>query len=178
MLNNNIIICRLIVRVYVSDLGLTLAVAALFATVNTSPIPRDNVSPTAVPPTTLIKWPGLARLPGAFLPSRINLEFINHSCTELSSDLEVAEKVALVLTKTKLVGATVNHIKRYGYSFLKLEHGFRNILDYVSALLLCSGRGGELYRKFNAFRDANSKVWELLKKSGVSIQDLLMLLIH
>ena len=129
--------------------------------------PRRNVvtEQLAMTPVTVVPWPGAASQPGAFLISRVNLEFLSHTCNKLSSDLDVATRVASVLASNGLNGSTNNIIKRYGYVFLTLESGYRNTLDYITKLLLCSGRGGELWGKYSKFNSELSRVWELLKSN-------------
>jgi len=134
-----------------------------------SPIPpkdQDDGNTTSL--ITVTPWDGTVRTTGAFLVSRVNLGFISNTCNKFSSDLDVAFQVATVLENTKLKGTTDNQIKRYGYILFKLEIELKNVLDYLTDLLLCSGRGGELWSKFYKFRDQASRVWSLLKKAGIS----------
>ena len=125
---------------------------------------RDPV-PTS---STLIPWEGTARISGAFLLSRINLDFINETCTKFASMLETATEVAQVLEKTQLVGTSSNQQKRYGYTFLRMDSEFRDTLYYLHDLVLCSGRGSELWSNFIKFRNQTSPVWKLLRVLGVS----------
>ena len=79
----------------------------------------------------------------------------------------VATQVARVLTDTKLIGSTINQVRRYGFMMLKLETEFKEVLDYLTALLLCSGRGGELWQAFSDFKKQTSVVWKMLTEAGV-----------
>ena len=79
----------------------------------------------------------------------------------------VATQVARVLADTKLIGSTVNQVRRYGFMMLKLETEFKEVLDYLTALLLCSGRGGELWHAFSEFKQQTSTVWKMLTEAGV-----------
>ena len=122
--------------------------------------PRNQTS-------TIIPLAGDAKFPGAFLVTRLNLSFLNMTCTKFASTLKSSAKVCEILTKTQLIGATTNQVKRYGYVLLRMEIELRNTLEYLSDLLLCSGRGGELWRNFNHFRNKSALVWKILKKAGV-----------
>ena len=51
---------------------------------------------------------------------------------------------------------------------LRIEAELRQTLEYLSDLLLCSGRGGELWGKFNVFRNKSSLVWKIFKNVGVN----------
>ena len=118
-------------------------------------------------PLTIILWKGRAHISGAFRLSRVNLNFINKTCSKFSADLEVATQVAGVLTNTKLIGSTINQVRRYGFMILKLETEFKEVLDYLTALLLCSGRGGELWQDFSNCKKQTSLVWKIVKEAGV-----------
>ena len=122
-----------------------------------------------IPPVTTVIWPGLLKTAGAFLMSRINLNFFNDSCTKLSSDMEVAAQVATVLANTELVGTTNNQISHYAFLMLKIETEFHQVLLYQKDLLLCSGRGSELWSNFRKFRTQASLVWSLLKNTDLGI---------
>ena len=126
---------------------------------------RSNAVMTETTPVTIIPWPGNARIPGAFLISRINLNFINDTCTRYSSDLDAAIQLAKTLANTRLTGCTTNQLNRYGYTFLKLETDLLNVINYIYDLLLCSGRGSELWTKYYAFKDQASVIWTMLKKA-------------
>ena len=115
----------------------------------------------------ILPWSGTTYIPGAYLLVRLNLLMINATCTKFSSNLDAATKLVKVLEDTELEGGTPNNIKRFGYALLKLETDFKITLNYLSQLLLCSGRGGELYGKYNKFRRQSSRVWTLLKRTGV-----------
>lgn len=149
---------------------LTATLSSLTTRTLGSPVLWDN-SPNAemteITPVTIIPWPGSARIPGAFLLSRINLGFINNTCSRYSSDLDAAIQLAKTLANTRLTGSTTNQLNRYGYTFLKLETDLLQVLNYIYDLLLCSGRGGELWTKFYAFREQASVIWTMLKKAGV-----------
>ena len=118
--------------------------------------------------STLIPWNGQAKAPGAFVLARLNLDFINHTCTRFRQTLTTATEVILELEKSKLGGSQPNQKKRYGYSLLKLETELRDTLYYMHDLVLCSGRGGELWAEFVKFRDQVSAAWSLLRLHGVS----------
>ena len=119
-------------------------------------------------PTTILPWPGHAYLPGAFLISRINLTFINKTCSKLSQNLDIATQVASALSDTKLINRNASQINQYGYMFFKLALSLKHILNYVTNLLLCSGRGGELWGKFTLFNRQLSQVWIALRKAGLT----------
>ena len=155
---------------------LTLMYTALIGTLDAIPIQWETratsvlstvPTTTVLEPVTVIRWQGRAHIPGAFLLSRINLSFINQSCNSLSSDLDVATQVASVLNNVTLAGASNNQIKRYGFIMLKLEAEFNEVLDYLTALVLCPGRGSELWGKLTNFNRIISQVWKLLHKAGV-----------
>ena len=55
-------------------------------------------------PTTIIPWTGRAKMPGAFILSRINTDFINATCSKFITALEKTKDVVAVLEKTKLGG--------------------------------------------------------------------------
>ena len=117
---------------------------------------------------TVVPWNGHASIPGAFIITRINLEFLNETCTKFSSTLDTAANVCEVLQNTQVYGATKNQVKRYGYMLLRMEAELRNTLEYLTDLLLCSGRGKELWTKFVVFRNKSSTVWKLLRRVGVN----------
>jgi len=123
-------------------------------------------------PVSVIPWKGRAHISGAFLLSRINLNFINTTCSKLKSDLTVTTQVIKVLTDTKLVGATTNQVRQYGFSILRLETHFQETLDYITALLLCSGRGGELWQAYSKLKEQIAVAWQLLRKSRTRIRSL------
>ena len=56
-----------------------------------------------------------------------------------------ATQLAGVLEKTKLINLSDNNKNKYGYLLLKMEVEFHRILLYQKDLLLCSGKGGELW---------------------------------
>jgi hypothetical protein len=66
-----------------------------------------------------------------------------------------------------MVGATHNQAQSYGYIMLKLETEYSEVLNYLTDLLLCSGRGGELWGKYSIFKTQVSLVWKGLHKAGV-----------
>ena len=134
-----------------------------------------ELTPVPIPvlePVTVIPWQGRAHISGAFLLSRINLSFINQTCNAFSSDLDVATQVASVLTNITLKGASNNQVKRYGFMMLKLETDFNEVLDYLTSLLLCPGRGSELWSKMTKFNSQISQVWKLLQKAGLRSETL------
>jgi len=117
-------------------------------------------------PATIIQWQGRTHIAGVYLASRVHVTYLNVTCTKLKHDLQVAAQVADLLTQTNLRGVNVHQAKRYGYLFLKLEESYQITLDYVTALLFCSGRGGELWQGFAQFKSKSSLVWQLLKRHG------------
>ena len=143
---------------------MTLATLRLVVGTPVSWTPRTM--PT-VTPATVIPWKGHAHTSGAFLLSRVNLNFLNMTCSKFTDDLKVATQVASVLIQTKLIGSTVNQVRRYGFIMLKLETEFKEVLDYLTALLLCSGRGGELWQAYSNFRKQTTEVWKILKEAGL-----------
>ena len=118
--------------------------------------------------STLIPWPGHIKVPGAFLISRVNLDFIPQTCQKFIESLEAAIDVAKILEKNQLQGSSSNQQKRYGYTLIRLEAEFKQTLYYIHDAVLCSGRGGELWSNFKKLRDQLSTVWTYLKKHGVS----------
>ena len=78
-----------------------------------------------------------------------------------------ATQVAAVLEKTKLTNLSENNKNRYGYLLLKIETEFHRVLLYQKDLLLCSGRGRELWTSFQAFKKQASIVWKLLTSAGL-----------
>ena len=117
-------------------------------------------------PATVIQWQGRIHIAGVYLASRVHVTYLNVTCTNLLHDLQVAAQVADLLTQTQLGGANVHQLKRYGYLFLQLEKQYKIVLDYVTALLFCSGRGGELWQGYAHFKRRSSLVWKLLKTHG------------
>ena len=101
---------------------------------------------------TLVPWPGNVVTPGMFLLSRINLSFINSTCSQFTSTLDIATQVAVALINTKLDGTTINQHKRYAYLWLKLELELKKGIEYLTALLFCDGRGGEICQKYKIFK--------------------------
>ena len=146
---------------------LTLAIWTLGGPVIWEDLSRADAVMTETTPVTIIPWPGSARIPGAFLISRISLNFINDTCTRYSSDLDAAIQLAKTLANTRFTGSTTNQLNRYGYTFLKLENDLLNVLNYIYDLVLCSGRGSELWTKYYSFKTEASVIWTMLKKSGV-----------
>ena len=122
---------------------------------------------TETTPVTVTPWTGSARIPGAFLISRISLNFINDTCTRYSSDLDAAIQLAKLLANTRFTGSSTNQLNRYGYTFLKLETDLLNVLNYIYDLVLCSGRGSELWSRFDSFKKEASVIWTMLKKAGI-----------
>ena len=108
--------------------------------------------PAEIEPVSLIQWRGLASTSGAFLLTRLSLNFFNITCSQLSQNLDTAHQVAKVLTDTNLHGLTDNIANQYSFLILKLESEFHKVLVYQKNLLLCSGRGGELRGKFHKFK--------------------------
>ena len=131
-------------------------------------VPQLNPQPPELenPPSSIIPWTGFANTPGAFLISRINLDFLNNTCTQFSSTLLVATQVAEVLIDTQLQGAQNTQVKRYGYLVIVMESEFKNTLIYLTNLLLCSGRGTELWDRYRDFKNKIAIAWALLKNSN------------
>ena len=113
--------------------------------------------------STIVRWPGHTKIPGAFIISRVNLEFINKTCTKLSDTLSTAARVSTIIINSNLRGTSANQIKQYGYMMLRVEADLQNTLEYVTNLLLCSGRGGELWGKLTTLKKIASDVWKLLR---------------
>ena len=127
--------------------------------------------PNGIPPLTREPLPGKTFIPGAYVISRLNLAFINDSCSLLSTNLEVATQVVLALNSTGVASSSISQQKQYGFLFLKLETKFRESLDYVTQMLTCSGRGGELWDKFREFRNVLNPLWRQLKRSNTRGQN-------
>ena len=142
----------------------------LVAATNATPLrwTRSRAPEPEPTSTTLVHWQGLAKTSGAFIFSRVNVDYINSTCTKFIQTLVTAREVILVLEKTKLAGSLPNQQKRYGYSLLRLETELRDTLYYLHNLVLCSGRGGELWSNFIKFRDQASAVWTILRNYGVT----------
>ena len=137
---------------------------SLAMSTQTSALPWQRKTNPEMTPVTIIKWPGFTHFPGAFLLSRVNLEFLNFTCSKLTQNMQTAIQVADILRQTKLQGVTDNQIKRYSYMFLQLESEYRDILYYLLDILLCSGRGGEHWRTFKKFNEHASTIWKLLRE--------------
>ena len=118
--------------------------------------------------TTILPWRGSAQLTGAFIISRVNLDFVNQTCSKFSYTLSSAKDVVSTMVQSQLVGSSSNQRQRYGYSLLKLEIELRDTINYLHALVLCSGRGGELWSNFIKMRDEFSTAWTLLRQYGVT----------
>ena len=140
------------------------------ATMRASPIRWTRSGSLSQGPTTstLIRWRGKGQITGAFLLSRLNLDFINNTCTKFIYALEKAEQVSLVLEKTELKGSSTHQQRRYGFTLLRVESELMDTLHYIHDLVLCSGRGGVLWSRFVKFRDQATKVWYWLRKYGVN----------
>ena len=142
-----------------------ILVMTLLTAVNTAPNSWLKQRSNLVEPGTAstIRWKGSGKVTGAFVLSRINLNYINITCGKLSKNMITASHVSRLLATSKLKGATNNQRKKYGYLILKLEMDMKNTLQYVTDLLLCSGRGGELWDNYKKFVSTLSDVWKLLK---------------
>ena len=127
--------------------------------------PNSSVETDAV---TVEPFTGSCRVTGAQILSRISLSFLNNTCSKLSSDLTVAFQLASVLIDTQLKEVTVNVAKRISYGLLKIEVRYKNILEYVTDLLLCPGRGSELWKKYGQLKHKFSIVWNGLRKAGTN----------
>ena len=122
---------------------------------------------TGTTPSTCIPWPGHANIPGAFLLSRINLEFINNTCSEFSNLLDVTTEVVHMVQIINLAGATKNQLHRYGYMLLKLELKLSDMLQYTTDLLLCPEKVRERHWvTFEQYRNETVGMWGLLKRKG------------
>ena len=120
-----------------------------------------------VTPATVMPWEGHSLIPGAFLLSRINLEFLNHTCNKLSNSMAVAVRVSQVINQFKIKGASQNEIKRYGYILLKVETEIKGILAYVSSLLLCSyDIRSDIWHKYRELKELLKTTWRLLRAAG------------
>ena len=123
-------------------------------------------------PSTSIPWPGHANIPGAFLLSRISLQFINNTCTEFSELIHVATEVVHMVQNTKLAGSTKNQLHRYGYMLLKLEQKLSDLLQYTTDLLLCPQKVREgHWVTFEQYREASKGMWGLLKQKGAIVRN-------
>lgn len=149
--------------------AIVLVLASTTGLVNPIPVSwRARTTTTDMAPVTVLPWPGSAHISGAFLLSRINLSFLKQTCDKFSSDLKIATQVATVLTDTNLRGATNNQVKRYGFIILKLETRFREVIDYLTSLLLCTYTSrNELWTRYAAFRNQTKVVWKILRRAGV-----------
>ena len=140
----------------------------MVVTVNATPIhwsrSHEELEPS---PATLVPWPGFAQRPGAFVVSRINLNHINATCTKFAQTLKTAASITKTLHDTKLRHATHNQLIRYGYMLVRTEMELKDTLDYLTDLVLCDGRGGEMWGNFKAFRDESSVAWNLLRAAGI-----------
>ena len=130
----------------------------------------EAAGPVDIAPVTVTPWEGVVHISGAFLVSRLNLKFLNETCSRYSVDLDVASQVVQVLADTQLIGSSENQLKRYSFLLLKLETEFKNVLNYLTDLLLCSGRGTELWSKFYNFRDRANTVWKLIAEADASVR--------
>ena len=141
-------------------------------TTTANPIPTNGSVAEALDPApvTIVPWPGFGITTGAFLVARVNLNFIFNTCTQLSTDLTVARQVAEILTQTALQGCPEYFMKRYGYELVKLETEFLETLNYQKNLLLCSGRGAELWGNFKTFQEASKVAWKLLSSRSKNLQ--------
>ena len=123
------------------------------------PPANDNLAtPVSVQP-----WDGKIVILGAFVLSRLNLNFLNNTCSKPADELKSAAHIAQVLVTTELAGVTENQVNRYGAILLNLEQQYLETLKYQKNLLLCPGRGGELWNDFREAKNQFSKVWPLLK---------------
>ena len=140
--------------------------------IGASPFPETNSTShgknsSMEAPSTIVPWDGYANIPGAFIISRINLSFINKTCSRLSSDLDVALQVTGHLYTSRVKSATVNQLKRYGFIVFKLEQDFTQIMAYVTSLHLCFGRGKEIWEKRHLLNSHFFRVWNALSKKGI-----------
>ena len=118
------------------------------------PTARDDLTT----PLAIHKWSGKASTTGAFVLSRLKLNFLNNTCTQLASELKIAAQITQVLANTNLAEVTKNQVHRYGASLLRLETKYLETLVYQNDLLLCSGRGCELWSNYRKVKNEFSKV--------------------
>ena len=105
-------------------------------------------------PLTIHQWSGKASITGAIVLSRLNLNFLNDTCTYLASELETAAQVAQVYANTKLAGVTNNQVNQYGALLLTLGKKYLKTLLYQKdLLLLCFGREGELWSNYRKVKN-------------------------
>ena len=153
---------------------ITVTILLVITTTKASPIKwtRSLERELEPEPSTLIPWTGHTYIPGAVLISRVNLFFINETCSQFSKTLDTASQLAIIIFNNTLRGADKNQVMRYGYVLLQIETGLQNTLEYLTNLLLCSGRGGELWGKFTKMRKYFSSIWKLLNNLNVSTKIL------
>ena len=84
--------------------------------------PRRDLA--EIEPVSLVQWKGFALTSGVFLISRLSLNFLNITCSQLSQNLDMACEVAKVFTDTNLHGLTENVANQYSFLILKLKQNF------------------------------------------------------
>lgn len=148
---------------------IVLVFASTIALANSIPVSwKARTNPEDMNPVTSIEWSGKAANAGAFLLSRINLSFLNHTCQKYASDLDVAIQVVQVLIDSKFVGSTSEQVNQYGYVLLKLESDVKEVIDYLTSLLLCLWRH-HLWVKYETFKKLVTLAWKGLKTTGLKI---------
>ena len=144
-----------------------LLIGVVVVTVKASPLDwsrwREKLEPA---PATLIPWQGSIFRPGAFVLARIQMNFINDSCSKFIKTMKTAVQVTRVLHDTALRGASHNQLARYGYILVRAEIELKDTLDYLTDLILCNGR--DIWTGFKEFRNESSRVWTLLRARGIN----------
>ena len=126
--------------------------------------PRDNLALV-----THVSWSGYSKITGATLLSRVNIEFLNKSCNMFSKNLLVATQVTSILSDTKLTKASPDQVRRFGYTFIRIESEFRIVIGYLTDLLLCSVPSRtEIWKRYVDFKTKAALVWKLFKVQGVT----------
>ena len=149
---------------------LTITTVAVLVASGTPNPPRwqRSANPATPAPSTIIPYGGNTFITGGYLIARINLDYINATCSKYSRSLNTASQVYTVLAETQLRGVSGHQAKRYGYVLLRLAAELRETLYYLHDLLLCPGRGGEIWSNFVKARDQANLVWPHLRRLGVS----------
>lgn len=115
-------------------------------------------------PVTTVDWSGHTSALGGYLLSRLNLEFINITCSRFSTDFETARQVLQILIDTKLDGASLDHKKQFIYLIQKMDYDLKYIIQYVTSLLLCSQSDREtLWTQYQEFQAVKGEAWALVK---------------
>ena len=118
---------------HVDNDALTSDVTVLAHRICASPVywpKQPTVTDRLTTPLTKHQWSGKASTTGAFVLSRLNLNFLNNSCTYLASELKTAAQVAQVFANSKLAGVTNKQVNQYGALLLTLEKKYLETLLY------------------------------------------------